>query len=124
MYNKIIVYNKGVSLSCPKITHINYVGSLTAFQIIPGSLPPTLPPDSKCAIKSKAFSVDRNCSGGINVGKLLISAATNVSITSQLYSNACSSQSCFNTYIKTYRVCLIDVSGARGNSTGMKSVRH
>ena len=87
--------------------------------------PPTLPPRSKCARMARVFSADQNCSGGVNIGELLVnrSALSDTARTSQLHSHFCSSQSCFNQYVNTFRACLVDVSGSRRNVTARKLVR-
>ena len=107
----------------PTTTQITATGP--ASSTLPTFTPPTIPPKGKCARKARKFSADQACSGGINLADIITnqSALSDVSITSRLLSNACSSQRCFNTYIKTYRECLIDASGVRGNTNGTKSVR-
>ena len=87
--------------------------------------PPTIPPRSKCARMARAFSADQNCSGGANIGELLVnqSALSDTARISQLHSHFCSSQSCFNQYVNTFRACLVDVSGSRRNVTARKLVR-
>ena len=106
-----------------------YTDLPTTLQIIvtntSSSIPPTIPPNGKCVKKARKFSADQACSGGVNVVDILTnqSATSDVSITSRLQSSACSNQRCFNTYIKIYRECLIDLSGVRGNTNGTKLVR-
>ena len=87
--------------------------------------PPTIPPRSKCARLARAYSADQNCSGGANIGEILVnrSAISDTARISQLHSHFCSSQSCFNQYVNTFRACLVDVSGTRRNVTARKSVR-
>ena len=91
------------------------------------TLPPfTLPPPkSICAKRARALSNDQACSGGTNIAELLTNQSTRLDTarSSRLYSYLCSSQSCFNKYVKTLRACLIDLSGGRGNATAKKSVR-
>ena len=87
--------------------------------------PPTIRPKSKCAKRAKALSADEACSGGTNIAELLTnqSAILDTARISHLYSYLCSNQSCFNKYVQTYRACIIDLSGARGNATIKKLVR-
>ena len=91
----------------------------------PTSPPPTIPPRSKCARMARAFSADHNCSGGANIGELLVnqSALSDTARISQLHSHFCSSQSCFDQYVNTIRACMVDVSGSRRNVTARKLVR-
>jgi len=58
---------------------------------------------------ARALSADQACSGGVNIAELLtnLTAATNAAYVSRLHSmHLCSSQRCFNKYVKTYRSCL------------------
>ena len=87
--------------------------------------PPTIRPKSKCARRARALSADEACSGGTNIAEILTnqSAILDTARTSRLYSYLCSSQSCFNEYVQTYKACIIDFLGARGNATVKKLVR-
>ena len=84
----------------------------------------TVPPKSKCAKRSRALSADQACSGGANIGELLInrSAILDTARISRLHSYLCSSQKCFNKYVRTFSDCIVDVSGSRQNATARKLV--
>ena len=86
--------------------------------------PPMVPPKSKCANRSRALSADQACSGGANIGELLVnqSGRLDPAETSRLLPYICSSQKCFNKYVKAYSHCTIDLSGARENGTAIKLV--
>ena len=90
---------------------------------IPTPFPP-IPRNSKCARKSRVLSADQNCSGGVNIGELLRnrSAQLDTARISQLHSHFCSSQKCFNQYVKTYSACQVHLRGADGNATAEKVV--
>lgn len=83
---------------------------------------------SKCAKRARAFSAKHACSGGANIAdhellaKLSAPKRSDVAQISQLYSHFCSSQRCFNQYVKTYRSCSIDLKGTKGNATASESV--
>ena len=96
----------------------------TTFSTPPPIIPPTIPPKSKCARRARALSNDQACSGGTNIAEILTnqSAISDVARISRLHSYLCSSQRCFNRYVKTYRACVLDLSGARGNSQIRESV--
>ena len=84
----------------------------------------TVPPKSKCANRSRALSADQACSGGTNIGELMInrSAILDTARISRLHSYLCSSQKCFNKYVRTFSDCIVDVSGSRQNATARKLV--
>ena len=86
--------------------------------------PPMVPPKSKCANRSRALSADQACSGGVNIGEILVNqnGRLDPAGTSRLLPYICSSQKCFNKYVKTCSDCTIDLSGARENVTARKLV--
>ena len=96
----------------------------TTFVTPTPTAPPTIPPKSKCAKRARALSADQACSGGTNLGEVMAnrSAIMNTARISQLHSYFCSSQRCFNKYVKTFSDCTVDLSGSRENATAKKLV--
>ena len=91
-----------------------FVTPTPIYTTYPTSTPPTVSPKSKCAKRAKALSADQACSGGVDYYTDILkngSVGKDLARMAELHSYLCSSQRCFNKYVKTYRACLIALSG-------------
>ena len=118
----LMVEMGSLSITCFCTLPTTMQSTSTSASTPPFTLPP---PKSICAKRARALSADQACSGGANIAEILTnqSARLDTARSSRLYSYLCSSQICFNKYVKTLRACLIDLSGGRGNGAAKKSVR-